>query len=143
MKMTRRDFAAGAFAAAGVTFAGCGERNESRPSRVVVGEPYPAWMAGHFQIHMIYTGVAESQFLIFPDGTSLLIDCGDHPACRRANRLTPCAFSICMPFSVISRTRGRVPGPKRCLRPSDRGIPNGLPPVTFLRSMTWTRTFRF
>ena len=89
MKMTRRDFAAGAFAAAGVTFAGCGERNESRPSRAVVGEPYPAWMAGHFQIHMIYTGVAESQFLIFPDGTSLLIDCGDHPACRRGDNAVP------------------------------------------------------
>ena len=89
MKMTRRDFAAGAFAAAGVTFAGCGGRNESRPSRAVVGEPYPAWMAGHFQIHMIYTGVAESQFLIFPDGTSLLIDCGDHPACRRGDNAVP------------------------------------------------------
>lgn len=46
-----------------------------------LGGPYPAWRPGHFQIHMIYTGVAESQFLVFPDGTSLLIDCGDHAAC--------------------------------------------------------------
>ena len=96
MNMTRRSFAAGAFASAGVAFAGCARRDEgferfekgkgggspgtARPTRV--GEPHPAWMPGHFQIHMIYTGVAESQFLIFPDGTSLLIDCGDHPACR-------------------------------------------------------------
>lgn len=89
MKMTRRDFAAGAFAAAGVTFAGCGRKAATAAKGAVVGEPYPAWMPGHFQIHMIYTGVAESQFLIFPDGTSLLIDCGDHPACRRGDKSVP------------------------------------------------------
>ena len=89
MKMTRRDFAAGAFAAAGVTFAGCGRKAEVAAKGAIVGEPYPAWTPGHFQIHQIYTGVAESQFLIFPDGTSLLIDCGDHPACTFGKHCVP------------------------------------------------------
>ena len=89
MKTTRREFAVGAFATAGVTFAGgcsyiCGKDGD-----LVVGEVYPAWRPGHFQIHMIYTGVAESQFLIFPDGTSMLIDCGDHPACTRGKDMVP------------------------------------------------------
>lgn len=35
------------------------------------------WRCGHFQIHSIYTGTAESLYLIFPDGTSMLLDCGD------------------------------------------------------------------
>ena len=89
MKMTRRDFAAGAFAAAGVTFAGCGRKAEVAAKGAIVGEPYPVWTPGHFQIHQIYTGVAESQFLIFPDGTSLLIDCGDHPACTFGKHCVP------------------------------------------------------
>ena len=89
MKTTRREFAVGAFAAAGVVLAeGCasfGVKDENP----VVGEAYPAWKPGRFQIHMIYTGVAESQFLIFPDGTSILIDCGDHPACKRGKDMVP------------------------------------------------------
>ena len=35
------------------------------------------WTRGHFQVHQIYTGKAESYFLVFPDGTSMLLDCGD------------------------------------------------------------------
>ena len=77
MKTTRREFAVGAFAAAGVVLAeGCASFGV-KDGDPVVGEAYPAWESGHFQIHMIYTGVAESQLIIFPDGTSILIDCGD------------------------------------------------------------------
>ena len=46
-------------------------------------------MPGAFQIHFIYTGVAESSFLIYPDGTSLLLDCGDHPARKRGQYAVP------------------------------------------------------
>ena len=42
------------------------------------GRPWSGWAKGHFQIHFIYTGVAEAMFLIFPDGTTMLLDCGDH-----------------------------------------------------------------
>ena len=47
------------------------------------------WTAGHFQIHGIYTGVGESLYLVFPDGTSALIDCGDWPAARRGKLAVP------------------------------------------------------
>jgi len=36
-----------------------------------------AWRPGHYQVHFIYTGRGESMLHIFPDGTSLLVDCGD------------------------------------------------------------------
>ena len=35
------------------------------------------WKPGHYQVHFIYTGRGESMFHIFPDGTSMLVDCGD------------------------------------------------------------------
>lgn len=43
-----------------------------------VGEPYRGWRSGEMDIHHIYTGHGESNFLIFPDATSMLIDAGDH-----------------------------------------------------------------
>ena len=79
--MTRQEFIGGAFAAAGVTILGCDNLPWPKSGgEIGVGAPYPRWRPGHFQIHMIYTGVGESQFLIFPDGTSMLLDCGDHNA---------------------------------------------------------------
>ena len=36
-----------------------------------------AWQSGHYQVHFIYTGRGESMLHLFPDGTSLLVDCGD------------------------------------------------------------------
>ena len=52
----------------------------------MVGKPLPPWKTGEFQIHFIYTGVAESQFWIMPDGTTMLLDCGDHPAYTRGKK---------------------------------------------------------
>ena len=68
--VTRREFWAGAAALAA---AGCVRCRETR-----VGECWRnAWRPGHFQVHMIYTGTAESLLLVFPDSTSMLLDCGD------------------------------------------------------------------
>lgn len=83
--MNRRDFMMGAFAAgtAGM-FSGCCIGDWLKATRhPKVGEVWTGWHPGEFQVHFIYTGVAESQFLIFPDGTSMLLDCGDHPAHKR------------------------------------------------------------
>lgn len=44
---------------------------------------YRGWKNGEFQIHFIHTGVGESIFLIFPDSTSMLLDCGDQPSITR------------------------------------------------------------
>lgn len=41
------------------------------------GAPLPPWQAGEFDIHHISTGRGNAAFLIFPDGTTLLIDAGD------------------------------------------------------------------
>ena len=52
----------------------------------LVGKRLPAWRPGEFQVHFIYTGVCESMFWIMPDGTTMLLDCGDHPAITRGKK---------------------------------------------------------
>ena len=54
-----------------------------------VGKAWKGWKKGHFQVHFIYTGVAESMFMIFPDGTTMLLDCGDHNAVGRGKLAVP------------------------------------------------------
>ena len=53
------------------------------------GRKWKGWKKGEFHIHFIYTGVAESMFLIFPDGTTMLLDCGDHAAITRLALAVP------------------------------------------------------
>lgn len=53
------------------------------------GQKWTGWKKGHFQIHFIYTGVGESCFYIFPDGTTMLLDCGDHDAIGRGKLAVP------------------------------------------------------
>ena len=55
----------------------------------LAGKTWPGWKEGQFQIHFIYTGVAESMFLIFPDGTTMLLDCGDFDALARGPKAVP------------------------------------------------------
>lgn len=49
----------------------------------------PKWRPGEFQIHFIHTGAGESQFLIFPDGTSMLLDCPAWQPGLRARETVP------------------------------------------------------
>ena len=75
--LDRRGFirgAAGAFAGFAGCTALCWAEACARPE---VGQPWRGWKPGEFQVHFIHTGLGEQQFLIFPDGTSMLIDCGD------------------------------------------------------------------
>ena len=89
--MNRREFIAGVTAVCALpswaamfaqTFA-AGARHPA------VGRALAPWQSGHFQMHFIYTGVSETVFLLYPDGTSLLIDCGDHPAHKRGKYAVP------------------------------------------------------
>jgi len=41
------------------------------------GDVLPAWTSGTLDIHQIATGRGNAGFMIFPDGTSVLIDAGD------------------------------------------------------------------
>ena len=54
-----------------------------------VGKALPSWRRGQFQVHFIYTGAAESLFLIFPDGTSMLLDCGEINSGALGERAVP------------------------------------------------------
>ena len=61
-----------------------------------VGKAWKGWKKGQFQIHLIYTGVSESMFLI----TTMLLDCGDHNAVGRGKLAVPCfPIPIGMPGS--------------------------------------------
>ena len=67
--ISRRSFLSGSAAAAFMGAAGgcaslCG------------GERYPGWQLGEMDIHFIHTGQGECTFFIFPDGTTMLLDCG-------------------------------------------------------------------
>ena len=55
-----------------------------------------AWRKGHYQVHYVYTGRSECMFHIFPDGTSMLLDCGDSMRFFRtaAEVPLPCAPSV-------------------------------------------------
>lgn len=53
------------------------------------GKRFAGWKPGDFQAHFIYTGVSEAIFLIFPDSTSMLLDCGDGPAIMRKQYAVP------------------------------------------------------
>ena len=43
------------------------------------GEPLPAWSRGMFDIHQIHTGRGNAALLVFPDGTTALVDAGAVP----------------------------------------------------------------
>lgn len=80
----RRDFMK---AAAGVPFlgavSGAGTVASGGAKHPLAGRRLPPWKPGEFQVHFIYTGVCESLFWILPDGTTMLLDCGDFPAINR------------------------------------------------------------
>ena len=88
--MNRRDFVKSALAVPLVCRATETDTIKRVPSNGVVhpmaGKPLPPWKPGEFQVHFIYTGVAESMFWILPDGTTMLLDCGDHPAWTRGKK---------------------------------------------------------
>ena len=64
---TRRDF---------LKTGACAVLSGCASSAVPVGCLEP-WRKGEFDIHFIHTGVGEQTFFIFPDGTTMLLDCGD------------------------------------------------------------------
>lgn len=84
MNIRRRDlFKTAAVLVAGVQPSGTFAKDET------VGETWRGWRKGEFQVHFIYTGVAESMFFIFPDSTTMLLDCGDHAAVTRLELAVP------------------------------------------------------
>jgi hypothetical protein len=88
--MDRRDFFRYSFAGGAALLLSDWEKAFALGRKHIdVGKPWRGWKEGEFQIHFIYTGVAESIFLIFPDGTSMLLDCGDFDALARGAKAVP------------------------------------------------------
>ena len=48
-----------------------------------------SWRAGHWQVHYIFTGRGESMFHIFPNGQTMLLDCGDSMRFYKTPKETP------------------------------------------------------
>lgn len=88
--MDRRDFIKTSAAVAGLAWLGDWEKAFAigRQDKNV-GKAWKGWKKGQFQVHFIYTGVSESMFYIFPDGTTMLLDCGDHNAIGRGSKAVP------------------------------------------------------
>ena len=72
MTLNRRQFLSGSAAAA--IFGAAGGCASARCCSA--GAKYPGWKPGEMDIHFIHTGEAECTFFIFPDGTTMLLDCG-------------------------------------------------------------------
>ena len=88
--MDRRDFIKASMAAAGLACLDEWQRLYAMGAKdITVGKPWRGWKKGQFQVHFIYTGVSESMFMIFPDGTTMLVDCGDHNAIGRGKLAVP------------------------------------------------------
>ena len=85
MNVSRRGFLSAAAMTAAAAPMGC----VSVPQTAAAGVRFRGWTPGDFQAHFIYTGVGESVFLIFPDSTSMLLDCGDAPAIMRKQYAVP------------------------------------------------------
>ena len=89
MTATRRGFLKGTLATSVLPVLGSEAAKGDGASARTVGRVWGGWNPGEFQVHFIYTGVAESMFLIFPDATTMLLDCGDHPAVTRLELAVP------------------------------------------------------
>jgi hypothetical protein len=79
---TRREFIA---ASAALAAGGC-----STWPTAEVGGRLPGWRPGELDIHFIHTGVGEQTFFIFPDGTTMLLDCGDTHHAKYMKDVPPC-----------------------------------------------------
>jgi hypothetical protein len=86
MRIKRREFIGGlsagvalggAFGQTGTTDVPSVGSGNGQDARCPSGERYPGWRPGELDIHFIQTGVGEQTFFIFPDGTTMLLDCGD------------------------------------------------------------------
>ena len=75
--MNRREFAKCVAASVGVSIFG-GRIWAGLSRHPLAGCILPRWEVGHLRIAMLYTGRSEAGFIILPDGTSLLVDCGDY-----------------------------------------------------------------
>jgi beta-lactamase superfamily II metal-dependent hydrolase len=79
--ITRRHFLAGA---AGAAILPCGT-----VSAADAAATFPDWKEGALDIHHIATGRGEATLMVFPDGTTMLVDAGDMTGERPESTILP------------------------------------------------------
>lgn len=87
---------------------------------------WAGWKNGEYQIHFIHTGVGEAIFHIFPDGTTLLVDCGDQPSVTRQELAVPV-----VPDATMLAGEWVARYIKRVL-PKDCPTRNGMPLIDYM-----------
>lgn len=60
--------------------------------KIAFAQNLPSWQPGYFDIHHINTGSGNCTFMIFPDGTTMLLDAGD--VSRAARNMGPAQLKI-------------------------------------------------
>ena len=77
-----------------------------------VSKTLPPWKEGYLDIHHIHAGVNVATFMIFPDGTTMLIDCGDLDVPKFNKKYgketaTSPKLSVASPYPNASKTTGQ------------------------------------
>lgn len=80
---------------------------------------FPNWQKGFLDIHFIETGRGNASFMVFPDGTTLLVDAGDLDAAAFEKRHAPLKVSPALPNDT-RRTGEWIASYIRQVMPSNR-----------------------
>lgn len=131
--MDRKDFLAGLAATGMTALGGC-----------ALFSPPAVWRPGELRVTFFNTGVGESMFWVLPDGTSVLLDCGDPSIADRIVRLNPHGRDV--DYLVLSHFHtdhadgfATVAETLRFRTAIDRGWPDYREPCGLPISQPWVR----
>jgi beta-lactamase superfamily II metal-dependent hydrolase len=74
----------------------------------VIAQTLPPWQEGYFDIHHINTGSGNCTFMIFPDGTTLLVDAGDVNRTVRAMGQSPLKIAPRLPHDSLTAAQSMM-----------------------------------
>jgi beta-lactamase superfamily II metal-dependent hydrolase len=74
----------------------------------ISAQTLPPWQEGYFDIHHINTGSGNCTFMIFPDGTTLLVDAGDVNRSVRAMGPTQLKIAPRLPHDSLSAAQSMM-----------------------------------
>lgn len=135
MGVGRRDFLSGLSATGALALAGCVSSGDT-----------PQWRLGEFRVTFFNTGVGESIFMVFPDGTSALLDCGDPSILPELLRMNPHGDRV--DYLILSHFHTdhadgfpKVAETLHFSHAIDRGWPDYVQPSKMPISQPWVRDY--